>query len=196
MGAFIILFLFLRKRRNRLTNHSPDFNEDTSDSSGTNNEKSPFRKIFGAKVRHSTGAVAGMNDMEQQINNKASGVKDSDFSDDDFAYRGVSNNNNLESVFRSSGSNTSGPNTGQNSNRHSRMNSYGNMLGPSYYTLNESAEGNEFSDGRNVSGRSEKYYPAEESLSDESVLLPANRTQLFGDESASNNSRSRFQEEF
>lgn len=141
IGALVVLFLFLKKRRSRVTNHSPDFADDTLGEDS--NEKLGLRRLFGSKHGSTNaGGVAGYNDLENHLESRAAdpfvggaavGRHDGQ---DDFAYRGVSNSNNLDSVFRGSGTNSgmnsggdpSAPGSEPTTNFHSRMNSTGYPL--------------------------------------------------------------------
>lgn len=150
IGSLVVLFLFLKKRRSRVTNHSPDFADDTS---GDSNEKSGFKKLFGIGAGGAAGAatVDSYNDLEKHLESRAA-VSDpflgggvgghnnaAHDTSDDFAYRGVSNSNNLDSIFHGSGTatggnsndGTGGLNLSSASNRgpgHSRMNSDVNRM--------------------------------------------------------------------
>uniref|UniRef100_A0A0L0NXQ6 Mid2 domain-containing protein n=1 Tax=Candidozyma auris TaxID=498019 RepID=A0A0L0NXQ6_CANAR len=119
IGSLVVLFLFHKKRRSRVTNHSPDFADDTS---GDSNEKSGFKKLFGlgsgAAAAGGAATVDTYNDLEKHLNSRAatsdpflggvSGSGTGHDTSDDFAYRGVSNSNNLDSIFHGSGTATGG----------------------------------------------------------------------------------------
>lgn len=109
-----------------MTNQLPDFADETS---GDLSEKpgGGFRKLFGSKATGAGAGAAGFSDLERNDNPVPAGGYARD-TDDDFEYRGVSNSNNLDSVFRSSGNNTGQNSAGQNSSsastkQHSRFNS-------------------------------------------------------------------------
>ena len=142
IAACVLLFLFLKKRKDTFVNQSPDFNDDMmsdlNDKAGENAVGGigtgaaaaggagaglfGFKRLFGK--RHSGGGLTGFSDLEHGAAAGAAGgggTGDPDTSSDDFVYRGVTNNNNLDSVFK-----TLATNTGQNSTaRHSRYNLVG-----------------------------------------------------------------------
>lgn len=140
IAACVLLFLFLKKRKDTFVNQSPDFNDDLmsddlNDKAGENAIGGigtgaaaaggagaglfGFKRLFGK--RRSGGGLTGFSDLEHGAAAGAAGgggAGDPDTSSDDFVYRGVTNNNNLDSVFK-----TLATNTGQNSSaRHSRYN--------------------------------------------------------------------------
>lgn len=125
----MVFFLFMKKRRSKVTNQLPDFADDTS---GELSEKlGGFRKLFGAKTT-GVGArdISGSNDLERQTNN-LSAIPVAGYhqdSNDDFEYRGVTNSNNLDSVFRSSGNNTGQNSSSASTNQRSRFNSVYNPM--------------------------------------------------------------------
>lgn len=125
IGALVVLFLVLKRKRSNVTNQLPDFANDSRELLDKGPvEKGPsggFRKIFGSKV----SASGGVNQLDLEKDYSAVAL------DDDFAYRGVSNSNNLDSVFRSSAATSapiSGPGSSSASRPHSRYNSTGNAL--------------------------------------------------------------------
>lgn len=139
IGCLVVLFLFLKKKK-KFTNQSPDFNNNDSseDSSTYNEKKTGFKKLFGSKNTNSIiGGVARSNDLERQINSKAGysgagagagaagGVtpfdNDND-GNDGYQYRGITNSNNLDSIFRTSGTNTRANTSGGGSGRASTKN--------------------------------------------------------------------------
>lgn len=169
IGVLVVLFLFL-KRRKKLTNQSPDFNdssldEERKDSSDKSTGFS-FKKLFGSKaatgpmLAGGTGNVAGIQDLERNMNTPNYGSlaaapplpsgQDSG-GDDDFFYRGVTNNNNLDSVFRTTptsnsgqGSIKRGENTNSSSRGHSRFNSFGHpFANEDQFVFNENQENEE-----------------------------------------------------
>lgn len=198
IGLLVALFLFLKKRK-KITNQSPDFNDNTSGESDSYKDKSGFRKLFSTKNAN-YGGVAGLTDMERQNDSPAIQANDENNDEsDDFEYRGVSNNNNLDSIFRSTASNSSGQNTatGGSANQsanHTRMNSIGHALDIPYETR-ESDEHDPFmSHSRFNSDETDNFSPSDYDLG-HNDLAPADRRNIFGEESHSNNSRSRFHEE-
>ncbi|EER32909.1 conserved hypothetical protein [Candida tropicalis MYA-3404] len=109
-----------------------------------------------------TNTPGGYGSMSNNLNNNGRNYEDSE---DDFVYRGVTNSNNLDSIFRSSGRNTSSnarnstlyKSTRSNSlsgtnsqptqsidgseNMHTRMNSYGHPLAhPDDFNFNEESK--------------------------------------------------------
>jgi len=197
IGLLVALFLFLKKRK-KVTNQSPDFNDNTSGESDSYKDKSGFRKLFSTKNAN-YGGVAGVTDIERQNDSPAIQADDeSNDEGDDFVYRGVTNNNNLDSIFRSTASNSSGQNTaaGGSANQsanHTRMNSIGHALDIPYEAL-ESEENDPFtSHSRINSDETENFSPSDYDIDHD--LVPADRRNIFGEESHSNNSRSRFHEE-
>lgn len=91
IGSLVVLFLFFKRRQSKVVNHLPDFADDTL----ADEEKAGFWKLFGANTRASG---AGYNDLERQAPKEMS----PDYAPEtDFEYRGVSNSNNLLTVFRS-----------------------------------------------------------------------------------------------
>lgn len=194
IGCIVVLFLFLKKRkRNGLTNQSPDFNEISDNSSVDGNISGGFfgkfwnksnknaiddkqmeytgqNTVFGQRHTDPFGANGGLNvgegvglgaaglvagttmlsdsnsqkrtssgypsnfDLERQLNVNYGTIDDEN--EGDFAYRGVANNNNLDSVFRNS-QNTSRGSNGQTP-RRLRLNSFGNPLAyPEDFNFNE-----------------------------------------------------------
>lgn len=240
IGCLVVLFLFLKKKK-KFTNQSPDFNNNDSseDSSNFNEKKTGFKKLFGSKNTNSIlGGVARSNDLERQINNKAgySGVgaagagagagntpivNDNNDHSDGYQYRGITNSNNLDSIFRSSGTNTKANTSGGGSGRASTKNGITGSsawFGSGSGTLSSMPEG--YHRSNNDSGPFGGYgstsdtnraftYPEEgihghsretsgdtdEAFDFEDDLQP-DRSAIFGNnENYSNNSRSRFHEE-
>ncbi len=198
IGLLVALFLFLKKRK-KVTNQSPDFNDNTSGDSDSYKDKSGFKKLFSSKNTNTYGGVAGVTDIERQ--NDTSAIQADDESNDesnDFVYRGVSNNNNLDSIFRSTASNSSGQNTtvGGSANQsanHTRMNSIGHALDIPYETR-ESEEHDPFASHNRInSDETDNFSPSDYDI-DQNDLVPADRRNIFGEESHSNTSRSRFHE--
>lgn len=202
IGSLVLLFWFLRRRkRNNVKNHNPDLNPDVdgNNSDQVMHDKYGFKKLFGSKATTSGGNdITGFEHVTPYDHD----------GDDDFEYRGVTNNN-LDSIFRSSQTNsgggttyygsTHGDNTRQNSARHTR---YSSMAYPNQ--VNEEDELFDFgmspsSPNRDGEPSGANVYPAEapvfESDSDGEDNLNVNRRDIFGDGNTSNNSRSRFTEE-
>lgn len=199
IGLLVALFLFLKKRK-KVTNQSPDFNDNTSGDSDSYKDKSGFKKLFSSKNTNTYGGVAGVTDIERQNNTPVIQADDeSNEESDDFVYRGVTNNNNLDSIFRSTASNSSGQNTatGGSANQsanHTRMNSIGHALDIPYETR-ESEEHDPFASHTRInSDGTDNFSPSDYDI-DQNDLVPADRSNIFGEESHSNNSRSRFHEE-
>lgn len=139
IAGLVLFFVFLKKRKSKLTNQSPDFNNDSGlDSFGSEKGGSSFgfKKLFGSKVSSGAGAggaLAGINDLERQMNRKAGETPgyqnlENDDQDNDFVYRGVANSNNLDSVFKPLANNLTGQNTA--SLGHTRYNSTGGNSSP------------------------------------------------------------------
>lgn len=198
IGLLVALFLFLKKRK-KVTNQSPDFNDNTSGDSDSYKDKSGFKKLFSSK-NATYGGVAGLTDIERQNDSpliQADG--ESNDESDDFVYRGVSNNNDLDSVFRSTASNSSGHNSvvGDSANQnaaHTRMNSIGRALDIPY-EASESEEHDPFAGHSRInSDGTDNFSPSDYDI-DQDDLVPADRGNIFGEDVHSNNSRSRFQEE-
>lgn len=209
IGSLVLLFLFLKKRkRSSYTNQSPDFNDDTSGEDGYN-DKFGFKKLLGSKNTANTlgaGAAAAEHDRN------ARGFQTGPFAepvDDDFQYRGVTNSNNLDSIFRSTATNSTGPNSGQISARvgHSRYGSVANHMSTmpenrgNYDSTNEygsAAAADSYGHSREHSDDTEGgFHPSDYEIYDEELPLPhINRnSDVFGNEVHSNNLRSRFTEE-
>lgn len=111
IGALVVLLLFLRRRGRKTTNPVPNFSETTSDTDG---EKFGFKLPFTKRSSGgANGALAGMDDIQRQVDQRANSAQSAYPGDEsgDFAYRGVTNSHNLESVFRPSATNSSGANT-------------------------------------------------------------------------------------
>lgn len=162
-----------------------------------------------------SGEISGFNDLENQLNMKSASVARGGYghdTDTDFEYRGVTNSNNLDSVFRSSATNTDPNTSGQNSSSastrqgHSRYNSVlippmdtmheGNFalddhLGTPYPTEDTPLAGHE-SENHNVFDDHDR--SSEYDLDDELLFNQAPH-QLWTQENHSNNSRLRFTEE-
>lgn len=209
IGSLVVLFLFLKKRKqSSYTNQSPDFNDDTSGEDGYN-DKFGFRKLLGSKNTANTlGAGTAATDFERNTR----GVHPGPFvepADDDFQYRGVTNSNNLDSIFRSTATNSTGPNSGQASARvgHSRYGSVANPMSTmpenrGYYdSTNEYSSGgaaDTFGHSREHSDDTEGgFHPSDYEIYDEELPLPRvhRPSDVFGTEVHSNNLRSRFTEE-
>jgi hypothetical protein len=237
IGCIVVLFLFLKKRK-RMTNQSPDFNDDST-TSMKNSESSrfDFKKLWGGGHSSSQemtdsgrnifaeehlfhnnnlltdtpgfsgesgtligGTSAGLGGSQesknpQPLNNNTNTNPNDD--NLDFVYRGVSNNNNLESVFRSSkntsrGSSGSGKGlSGVTPKRTSRAYSFGNPLAsPDEFDFSEMHE----NDALNHD------HPFHDESSDDDVgsqyddLINPQRPTIAR-ELNSNNSQSRFTEE-
>ena len=146
-GAILIgalaLLVFLKKRNKKVTNQLPNFADEAL--SSDNEKATGFLKIFGAKggaAATGGGGVSTYNGLENQVNVRASGAGAAAAAaagDNDFEYRGVTNSNNLDSVFRTSGGNTGVNSTGHASaaetpRQHSRYNS---MIVPGMGTMHE-----------------------------------------------------------
>lgn len=197
IGLLVALFLFLKKRK-KITNQSPDFNENTSGESDSFRDKSGFKKLFGAKSA-AVGDVSGVHDFEKQDRVLTSYPGDENEDNDDFEYRGVSNNNNLGGVFKSStATNSSGQNTAAaGSLNHTRMNSIGHQLDTPYeaHEYQDAQESDPFaSHNRLNSDGTDHFSPSDYDL-EEDELPPVDRGNIFGNDIHSNNSRSRFHEE-
>lgn len=163
-----------------MTNQLPDFADDTS----VQSEKlGGFRWFSGAKtLRHS--GVSGYDDLEKQDSEVSPAIVQD--TDDDFEYRGVSNSNNLDSVFRSSGNTTGQTSEGQlnstSPKQHSRYNSI-------YNPLSSMPEAGEQDVTVSDHERSSEY-------DDELLFTPEPHTLWQGQgEELSNNLRLRFTEE-
>lgn len=242
IGCLVVLFLFLKKKK-KFTNQSPDFNNNDSSetSSNFNEKKTGFKKLFGSKNTNSIlGGVARSNDLERQINNKAgySGVgagaagagagagntpfvNENNDDSDGYQYRGITNSNNLDSIFRSSGTNTKANTSGGGSGRASTKNgvtgssakfsSVGGTLSsmPEGYHRTNSDSGPFGGYGSTANTDRGFTYPEEDTYGhsrdtsgdtdggfDFGDDMHPDRTAIFGDnENYSNNSRSRFHEE-
>lgn len=181
IGALVVIFLILKRKRSNGPNQLPDFADDSRELL----DKGPggFKKIFGSKAP--TYGGVHLTDLEKEY---PVGL------DDDFAYRGVSNSNNLDSVFRSSAG-TSAPISGPGSSsastkHHSRYNSTVNPL----FTMAE--------DEAPVPEILEPYTdttPPEFGAlpeSDEDFLFRSEPHGVWVGEETSNTSRLRFAEEF
>lgn len=211
IGSLVVLFLFLKKRRSRVTNHSPDFADDTS---GDSNEKSGFKKLFGIGAGGAAGAatVDSYNDLEKHLESRAAlsdpflggGVgghnNAAHDTSDDFAYRGVSNSNNLDSIFHGSGTatggnsndGTGGLNLSSASNRgpgHSRMNSDVNRMD----TMPEDSY--DYDQKYALMGSTHVREQLSEFEDDDMFFQAHNHAPLLDEENYSNNSRLRFFEE-
>lgn len=143
LSALAVLFVYLRRRNRKTINPSPDFSENNS------GDLNPFSEKFGLKMPFSSskrssgggagGALAGMDDIERQVDQRANSTANTVGEESgDFAYRGVTNSNNLDSVFRPTATNSSGTNTAAAA---SRFNSISRPLGTTY----EDQDGYEFS---------------------------------------------------
>ncbi|KAL6449538.1 hypothetical protein SBY92_004452 [Candida maltosa Xu316] len=138
-----------------------------------------------------------------------------DNADGDYAYRGVTTSNNLDSIFRSSGKNTSTSarnstaygGSVSNSDTHTRMNSYGHPLAHADdFNFNEE-QGRPITRGGDTMSSSEYNDHEEESEDDgefhpsdyDSFILPGEEHEteniFSGGNYGSNNSISRFHEE-
>lgn len=142
--------------------------------------KRGFKKIFGSKT------TEGSKDFDQMY--PAAAIRRDydtfDDRDDDFEYRGVTNN--PDSLFKSSAP-TSGTNTGTNTRYNSS--SY-NPQGP-YYNPETTVPEHE-----PYYHHSDEFDPSDiDDDDDDDNLLQVDRGNIFGDGNASNNSRSRFTEE-
>lgn len=206
IGVFAFLLLLWR-RRGRVTNQLPDFADDNLDE---NQEKFGFKKLFGAKFTPPSGTrgILGFNDLENQLNMKsaalagtAGGHYGSHDTDADFEYRGVSNSNNLGSVFRSSGTNTAmnsgglNSSTGSTRQNHSRYASEG---GPALETMDEGDQGHEEMFEFNTDGTpelSDQDRSSEYDFDDDIVLRNDHQPIFNSGDYHSNNSRLRFTEE-
>lgn len=203
----MVVFLFLKKRRNKVTNQSPDFADDTLNNDL--NEKFSFKKLFGLKTTSGAGGVAGYNDLEN-LNSRA-GVPLTgayhDSTDDDFEYRGITNSNNLDSVFRSSASNTGqnsgGQTGGQNSSsasargiNHSRYNSVILPMAPMPEGPVEPSGYDPAVGGYHARAFSSGTEPGRSSDDiDDELFFKEAHAPFLSDEHHSNNSRLRFTEE-
>lgn len=208
IGVFAFLFLLWR-RRGRITNQLPDFADENLQET---QEKFGFKKLFGAKFTPASGSrgISGFNDLENQLDMKsaaltgaavAGGQYGSHDADTDFEYRGVSNSNNLGSVFRSSGNNTGLNSGGVNSSsastrqNHSRYNS---VVVPAMETMSEDDQGHEEMfefNTDNLHGLSDQE-PSSEFDFEDDILLPPDRQPVFpSGDYHSNTSKLRFTEE-
>lgn len=211
----MVLFFFFRKRNNRLTNQLPDFAEDSS----LSEKLGSFKKLFGQKssaVAGGTG-VSGYNDLELQINYKSAAVAggaagaaaaNHGDADEDYEYRGVSNSNNLDSVFRLLRGLSTPQTSGHASVKtHSRYNSVYNPMEPmepmSEHPVHEPLEHEqEVHEGPrdelvDVPYDDSPPYPEDEDLSPSSdgSLIFQDPQQPWTDGNHSNNSHLRFQED-
>lgn len=203
IGSLVVLFLFMKKRRRKMTNQLPDFADD---SSGNLNEKfGGFRKIFGSKATSASAPMSGYLDLEGHPNAAAAGAFPQD-TDDDFEYRGVSNSNNLDSVFRTSGSNTGQSSGGPNSSggsvkQHSRLNSIYNPMSTMHEGPSESRDdvlpsSEHPSPGYPVQNDLDRHRSSEYDLEDDLFFnREPNKLWTHEGEGHSNNSRLRFTEE-
>lgn len=215
IGALVVVFLFLKKRRSKVTNPLPDFADDTL---GEQEKRGGFKKLFGAKATAPaySGEISGFNDLENQLNQKsaafggsAAGAYGSHDTDNDFEYRGVTNSNNLDSVFKSTASNTGQNTTGQTLSSasmgqghlrgHSRYNS---VLVPQMDTMHEGGyydEGAPYpTEDYPLTGEQEKSDVFGDRSSDDlddDLLFHQAPHQLWSQDHKSNNSRLRFTEE-
>lgn len=202
IGAMVVLFLFLKKRRSNVANQLPDFADETLDED-LSEKFGGFKKLFGSKATTDT-SPGGYNDIERQLNARSQlGGGFNDVNENDFEYRGVTNSNNLESVFRTSGSNTGQNSGGQNSsatstrgNGHSRYNSVVQPMAP----MAEGVVGEtdpavrgypvrEFHDETDPDQISEYEYD------DNDIMFANTQAPYLYPEAHSNNSRLRFTEE-
>ncbi|SGZ49154.1 CIC11C00000003539 [Sungouiella intermedia] len=199
----------MKKRRSKVTNQLPDFADD---STADLNEKlgGGFRKIFGSKATSTSGPLTGYRDLEGQPAVAPAGAGYPQDTDEDFEYRGVSNSNNLDSVFRSSGTNTGMNSGGQNSStgsvkQQSRLNSVYNPMSTMHEGAAEESKDNVFQypseivpedQLHNLSSETEHDRSSEFELEDELFFnrQPNHLWQNQG-EDHSNNSRLRFTEE-
>lgn len=193
ISGLVLLFLFLKRRRNgNYKNQSPDFNDDVDSDALAGDHKSGFQKLFGSKTFNPEPNTTQFNHVTHP--------SDFEKQDDDFEYRGVTNNN-LDSVFRSSSQSGTASvgntiphtenTTGQNSLKHTRYNSFSH---PPYGDLPEENDSFNFNADNLQHGRqdSDEFDPSVIANHDG---LPIERGQIFTDGTASNNSRSRFTEE-
>lgn len=218
-GAVLIgvlaLLLFLKKRNKKVTNQLPDFADEAL--SSDNEKSSGFFKLFGAKNGpvNGGGGVSTYNGLENQVNVKSAAVGAGAAAaagtggDSDFEYRGVTNSNNLDSIFRSTATNTgynsSGPNSAAETPRqgHSRYNS---MIIP----MGVMHEGELQDPEVDVYGTREAPYPTQEDevhsilmgsdrssgyATDDDFLFHENPHDYLTEELHSNNSRLRFTED-
>lgn len=193
IGSLVLLFLFLRKRRrNNVKNQNPDLNDpDGNSSDEILHKKYGFKKLFGSKATTNSGDVTGFEH-----------VRGYDQEDDDFEYRGVTNNN-LDSIFRSqnnSGAATTyyGSTHSQNTGQNSHTSRYNSIAYPKYTQVAEEDEQFNFGDGPIDEEQTQPYpvgTPSIEESDSDIENLHVNRNDIFGDSNASNNSRSRFTEE-
>lgn len=95
IGGLAVL-LYLKKRNAKVTNQLPDFVDTASTSLPA---PGGFRKLFGA--RSSSRLMLGFAADPEKGQPFPPATYGTDGNDDDFEYRGVSNYNNLDPVFRS-----------------------------------------------------------------------------------------------
>lgn len=207
IGVFAFLILLWRRRGGRITNQLPDFADDNLEE---NQEKFGFKKLFGAKFTPPSGTrgISGFNDLENQLNVKSAALASaagaqygSQDADTDFEYRGVSNSNNLGSVFRSSGTNTGLNSGGVNSSsastrqNHSRYNS---VVGPPLETMAEGEQGHEemfeFNTDNSL-GLTDQERSSDYDFDDDLVLHGDRKPIFSSGDYHSNNSKLRFTEE-
>lgn len=197
IGSLVLLFLFLKKRkRNSLKNQNPDFNDSSESNDDALNRKYGFMKLFGSKGAASEADLKGFEHIPAI-----------DKENDDFEYRGVTNNN-LDLLFKSSASNSgnntatygntapgTGPGSGQGSGPGSAHHSRFNLVGYPAYDLTEEDEQFDFEhEGQHARHSSDDINPLVYELDpDEENLLVNNP--MYGEGNVSNNSRSRFTEE-
>lgn len=212
IGVLVVLFIFFKKRSNRLTNQLPDFAEDSS----LNEKLGSFKKLFGQKSSAGTGGagVSGYNDLELQINYKSAAVAGGAAAaaqadaDDDYEYRGVSNSNNLDSVFRLLRGLSTPQTSGHASVKtHSRYNSVYNPMEPMEpMSEHPGPEPMEHDLEMHEDPRDELVdvpyddsppYPEDEDMSpsSDSSLIFQDPQQTWTDGNHSNNSHLRFQED-
>lgn len=165
-----------------MTNPLPDFGADDPSRDlleKTPTEPSGFKKLFGSKAA-AYGRSSKAIDLEKDVPLHAA--------DEDFEYRGVTNSNNLDPVFRSAGSSVpvSGAGSSQTSTKHhSRYNSEVTPL----FTMHEHSQ--------DAAGQPEEHNVSSdlEAVSDDEFLF-RNEPHAVWTGDNSNNSRLRFAEEF
>lgn len=222
IAACVVFFLFLRRKKNQsFVNQSPDFNDDTERGEASGNGGFGFKKLFGSKMTNSqlagAGGLASYNDIENGGVRKVEVDGESNTSDD-FEYRGVTNSNNLDSMFnKTSATNTSGNNTNSATARHSRYNSFANGMdtpstnttaAPPYpagnqefiflnmYPHEEQEAANPYATAvhrGHTRGDSNDFDPADIDIEEEHLLHPGQPA--FGSQIETRNSGSRFTEE-
>lgn len=219
LGALALL-VFLKRRGKNVTNQLPDFADDAL---ASDTEKGTgFLKIFGAKAGSSGGGVSTYNGLENQINVRSASMAGAGLgagtgtgNGDGFEYRGVTNSNNLDSVFRSTATNTAtGPTSlGQNTAHetpHQGPSRYNSMRATGMGTMHETERQLPNASARYSRALADAPYPTHEGdihsalsesdklseyATDEDFLFHGEPHLFWTQEHHSNNSRLRFTED-